>query len=85
MLQAPGSVLPSFRLMPSGKERSGNMLDLKIHLIHLCPHGETVASLTARGTVPLRQSPRCLICGDVSVSKKTRFKSFEEEGSAAPP
>jgi hypothetical protein len=52
MLQAPGGILPSFRLMPSDKERPGNMLDLKIHLIHLCPHGETVVSLS-------RHAERC--------------------------
>jgi hypothetical protein len=33
--------------------------------------------------MPLRHWPKCLICGDVSVSKKTRPKSFEEEGGAA--
>jgi hypothetical protein len=85
MLQASGRVLPSRRPMPSGKERPGNMLDLKIHLIHLGPHGETVVSLTAHGTVPLRQPSRCLICRHVSVSKKTRPESFEEEGRAAAP
>jgi hypothetical protein len=84
MLQAPGSVLPSSCPLPSGKKRSGNMLDLKIHLVHLCPHGETIASLTAHGTMPLRQPPRCLICRDVSVSKKTRPGSFEEEGMQPP-
>lgn len=46
MLQDPGGVLPSPCLMPSDKERSGNMLDLKIHLVHLRPHGESLASLS---------------------------------------
>jgi len=54
MLQAPGCIFPSSCFLPSGKERSRNMLDLKIHLIHLCPHGETIASLAARRMMPLR-------------------------------
>lgn len=74
MLQSLGCIVPSSSFMPSNKECSGNLLDLQTRLIQLCPHRETLASLlTVHGKMPVSLPPRCLICEDVSVSKKTRL------------
>ncbi|WP_204239326.1 hypothetical protein [Microvirga arvi] len=45
MLQRLRCIFPNGGFVPSEKERSGNLLDLQVRLIHLCPQRETYASL----------------------------------------
>jgi hypothetical protein len=73
MLQSSGCIFPNGGFMPGEKERSGDLLDLQVNLIHLCPQEKPLRLSSPTMKMPVILLPRCLICGNVSVSKRTRL------------
>jgi hypothetical protein len=49
MLESARRILPNSSFYASTKERLSNVLDLLIHLIHMCPYRETLLPLYPYG------------------------------------
>ncbi len=74
VLQNPRRSFPNPGFMPSDEECPSDLLDFLVRLIHLCPHRSPYGSVNcSEKHFRLQLSARCLICGLVSVPKKTRF------------
>lgn len=75
MLQDPRRGFPNSGFMPGNEECASDVLDFLVRLIHLCPHTEA-PRLRQVNRMQFRYQllARCLICGVVSVPKKTRLR-----------